>query len=60
MGVVGEEKEDLVFMLWGCYGEKKGGFIEGKKDVVLSCVEGCGLWGYKGLFGKKDLSGRNE
>ena len=55
-----EQKEHLVFMLWGRYAQQKGAFIDRKKHLVLSSAHPSPLSAYRGFFGNKHFSKANE
>lgn len=54
-----EEKEHLVFMLWGAYAQKKGQFIDQKKHLVLKAVHPSPLSAHRGFLGCKHFSKAN-
>ena len=49
--VLAEQKEHLVFILWGAYAQKKGAFIDRNKHLVLTSVHPSPLSAYNGFFG---------
>ena len=53
-------KENLVFILWGSYAQKKGAFIDRNKHLVLSSAHPSPLSAYNGFFGNKHFSRTNE
>lgn len=55
-----EKKENLVFILWGAYAQKKGAFIDRNKHLVLSSAHPSPLSAYNGFFGNKHFSRTNE
>lgn len=55
-----EKKENLVFILWGSYAQKKGAIIDTKKHFVLKCVHPSPLSAHRGFFGSKPFSKTNE
>jgi uracil-DNA glycosylase len=55
-----EEKEDLVFILWGAYAQKKGAFIDPNKHLVLKSVHPSPLSAHRGFFGTKHFSKANN
>jgi len=58
---VNEEKEHVVFLLWGGYARKKGSFIDTQKHQVLQCGHPSPLSANKGYwFGNKHFSKANE
>ena len=55
-----ENREHLVFILWGSYAQKKGAFIDRNKHLVLTSVHPSPLSAYHGFFGNKHFSRTNE
>lgn len=55
-----EEKQNLVFMLWGAYAQKKGQFINQKKHLVLKAVHPSPLSAHRGFLGCKHFSKAND
>jgi uracil-DNA glycosylase len=51
-----EEREHLVFILWGSYAQKKGAFIDRSRHLVLSSAHPSPLSAYQGFFGNKHFS----
>lgn len=51
-----DEREGLVFVLWGSYAQKKGAFIDQKKHLVLKSVHPSPLSAHRGFFGSKHFS----
>lgn len=54
------ENEHLVFMLWGSYAQKKGGFIDASKHLVLKSVHPSPLSAYRGFIGNNHFSLANR
>lgn len=54
-----EEKEHLVFMLWGAYAQKKGAFIDRTRHLVLTSAHPSPLSAYNGFFGNRHFSQTN-
>ena len=46
-----EQRENLVFMLWGSYARRKGAVINRKRHLVLECAHPSPLSVYRGFFG---------
>ena len=46
-----EQRENLVFMLWGGYARRKGAVIDRRKHLVLECAHPSPLSVYRGFFG---------
>lgn len=55
-----DTKEDLVFILWGAYAQKKGAFIDKKKHHVLESAHPSPFSVHKGFFGSKPFSKTND
>ena len=55
-----EQREHLVFILWGAYAQKKGAFIDRNKHLVLASAHPSPLSAYNGFFGNKHFSQANE
>lgn len=51
-----EEREHLVFILWGAYAQKKGAFIDRSRHLVLASAHPSPLSAYHGFFGNKHFS----
>lgn len=54
-----ENREHLVFILWGAYAQKKGAFISRDRHLVLTSVHPSPLSAYHGFFGNKHFSWAN-
>ena len=55
-----EQREHLVFILWGAYAQKKGAFIDRNKHLVLTSAHPSPLSAYNGFFKNKHFSQANE
>lgn len=55
-----DEKENLIFILWGAYAQKKGLVIDEKKHHVIKSAHPSPLSAYNGFFGSKPFSKTNE
>ena len=55
-----EEREHIVFILWGSYAQKKGAFIDTSKHLVLKSAHPSPLSAYRGFFGNKHFSKANQ
>ncbi|MGB5989432.1 MAG: uracil-DNA glycosylase family protein, partial [Marinifilaceae bacterium] len=53
-------KEDVVFILWGAYAQKKGALIDESKHYILKSVHPSPLSASRGFFGQKHFSKTNE
>jgi len=58
--VVNTEKENLVFLLWGSYAQKKGESIDRSHHLVLESVHPSPLSAARGFFGNKHFSRCND
>lgn len=56
---VSDEKEHVVFILWGAYAQKKGQVIDTKKHLVLQSAHPSPFSAYNGFFGNKHFSKTN-
>lgn len=57
---VSEQKEHVVFLLWGRYAQEKGNMIDEKKHLVLRAAHPSPFSAYSGFFGCKHFSRTNE
>lgn len=48
---ISDQKEHVVFMLWGSYAQKKGAVIDSKKHLILKAVHPSPLSAYRGFIG---------
>ncbi|MCH2533869.1 MAG: uracil-DNA glycosylase [Bdellovibrionales bacterium] len=55
-----QQRQGIVFMLWGSYAQKKGGFIDTKKHLVLKAPHPSPLSAHRGFLGCKHFSKCNE
>lgn len=55
-----EEREHIVFILWGAYAQKKGAFIDRDKHLVLTSAHPSPLSAHNGFFGNRHFSRANE
>ena len=55
-----EERDNLVFILWGSYAQKKGAFIDRNRHLVLASAHPSPLSAYNGFFGNKHFSRTND
>ncbi|MEI7741535.1 MAG: uracil-DNA glycosylase [bacterium] len=55
-----ERRENLVFILWGAYAQKKGAQIDKQKHLVLSSPHPSPFSAYGGFFGSKPFSRAND
>lgn len=57
--LLNEEREHVVFILWGAYAQKKGEKIDRKKHFVIESVHPSPLSSHRGFFGSKPFSKAN-
>lgn len=55
-----EKKENLVFVLWGAYAQKKGTIIDETKHLVIRSPHPSPFSAYSGFFGSKPFSKCND
>ena len=58
--ILANQREHLVFILWGAYAQKKGAFIDRSKHLVLTSAHPSPLSAYNGFFGNKHFSRTND
>lgn len=56
---ISENKEAVVFLLWGAYAQKKASLINAQKHLVLTAVHPSPLSVYRGFFGCRHFSQTN-
>ena len=57
---INEEKEHVVFILWGAYAQKKGVHIDASKHLIIKSPHPSPLSAYRGFFGSKPFSRTNQ
>lgn len=57
---ISDEKDAVVFVLWGAYAQKKGSIIDTTKHHVLQAPHPSPLSSYRGFFGSKPFSHINK
>lgn len=55
-----EQREGIVFLLWGSYAQKKGAYINADKHLVLTSVHPSPLSAHRGFFGNQQFSQINH
>ena len=58
--LLAEERENLIFMLWGAYAQQKGKFIDSNRHLILQSVHPSPLSSHRGFFGNHHFSKANE
>ena len=56
---ISQEKEHVVFILWGSYAQKKATLIDASKHHIIKAVHPSPLSSYRGFFGSKPFSKTN-
>jgi uracil-DNA glycosylase len=54
--VLSEQKENLVFILWGAYAQKKGAVTDDTKHLVIKSAHPSPFSAFSGFFGSKPFS----
>lgn len=57
---ISDQKENIVFLLWGAYAQKKGEIIDRSKHLVLMSAHPSPFSADRGFFGCKHFSKTNE
>jgi len=57
---ISDHKENIVFLLWGAYAQKKGQIIDPKKHCILSSPHPSPFSAHSGFFGNKHFSKTND
>lgn len=55
-----QDREHLVFILWGTYAQRKGEFIDRSRHLVLQSPHPSPLSAHRGFFGNRHFSRANE
>ena len=55
-----DNRENIVFMLWGSYAQKKASFIDSGKHLILQSPHPSPLSAHRGFFGNKHFSVANN
>ena len=58
--IIAEQKQGIVYMLWGSYAQKKGQIASPAHNLILKSVHPSPLSVYRGFFGCKHFSQANE
>ena len=53
-------RENIVYMLWGSYAQKKAAFVNADKNLILKSAHPSPLSAYRGFFGNHHFSRANE
>jgi uracil-DNA glycosylase len=57
---ISDQKEGVVFLLWGAYAQRKGEIIDGNKHKILSSAHPSPFAANRGFFGNKHFSLTNS
>ncbi len=60
ISMISEQKDTVVFLLWGKFAEKKGSLVNVSKHHVLTTVHPSPLGAWRGWFGSKHFSKTNS
>ena len=55
-----EERQGLVFLLWGAYARRKGEFIDSSRHLLLKSAHPSPLSAYRGFYGNHHFSRANQ
>tara|TARA_R110002020_G_scaffold454910_3_gene670895 strand:- start:19 stop:681 length:663 start_codon:yes stop_codon:yes gene_type:complete len=58
--MISDHRENVVFLLWGAYAQKKSVLIDSKKHLILKAPHPSPLSSYRGFFGCKHFSKAND
>ncbi|MEZ5558339.1 MAG: uracil-DNA glycosylase [Pseudomonadales bacterium] len=58
--VLNDQREHLVFMLWGSYAQRKGAIVDRARHCVLSAPHPSPLSAHRGFFGCRHFSRAND
>ncbi len=60
IAALNEQRENLVFLLWGSYAQKKGAMVDRNRHLVLSAPHPSPLSAHRGFFGCNHFIKANE
>ena len=60
ISTISDEKEDVVFLLWGKFAESKSKLIDNTKHTILTAPHPSPLGAWRGWFGSKHFSKTNK
>ena len=58
--VVNQESQNVVFILWGAYAQKKGKAIDTSRHLIINSPHPSPLSAYRGFFGSRPFSKTND
>ncbi len=53
-------RDNIVYMLWGSYAQRKAEFVDPGRNLILKCVHPSPLSAHRGFFGNHHFSRANE
>jgi uracil-DNA glycosylase len=60
IATLNQNREHVVYLLWGSYAQKKAAFVDRAKNLVLESPHPSPLSSYRGFFGSKPFSKINQ
>ncbi|CAH8302009.1 unnamed protein product [Eruca vesicaria subsp. sativa] len=60
IGSISQQKEGVVFLLWGKYAQEKSKLIDGNKHHILTAAHPSGLSAHRGFFNCRHFSRANQ
>jgi uracil-DNA glycosylase len=60
IATVNRKTDPVVFLLWGSYAQKKAGFVDGDRHLVLKAAHPSPLAAHNGFFGCRHFSKAND
>ena len=58
--LLAERRDNLVFILWGAYAQRKGAFIDRTRHLVIESAHPSPLSAHRGFFGSKPFGRTND
>ncbi len=58
--LLGQQREGLVFMLWGSYAQAKGKILDGRRHLILRSTHPSPLSAHRGFLGCRHFSKAND
>jgi uracil-DNA glycosylase len=60
ISALNQQKDNLVFILWGAYAQRKGEFIDRSRHLVIESAHPSPFAAHRGFFGSKPFSRTND
>jgi uracil-DNA glycosylase len=60
IATISSQLENVVFLLWGSYAQRKSALINSNKHLILKSVHPSPLSAYRGFFGCRHFSQAND